>query len=84
MADFKYWFGFILGPLIFTLSISESFFLISSKAYEGNFMVEDVCCSLLIKGKAKKAGLKFIAYRFKLSSKEIKVEKKINIIDDWL
>ena len=32
--------------------------------------------------KAKKAGVKFLAYRCKLSSKEIKVEKKINIIDE--
>ena len=31
---------------------------------------------------AKKAGVKFLAYRCKLSSKEIKIEKKINIIDD--
>ena len=34
--------------------------------------------------KAKKAGVKFLAYRCKLSSKEIKIEKKINIIDEWL
>ena len=32
--------------------------------------------------KAKKVGVKFLAYRCKLSSKEIKIEKKINIIDD--
>ena len=32
--------------------------------------------------KAKKAGVNFLAYRCKLSSKEIKIEKKINIIDD--
>ncbi len=32
--------------------------------------------------KAKKAGVKFLAYRCKLSSKEIKIEKKINVIDD--
>ena len=32
--------------------------------------------------KAKKAGVKFLAYRCKLSSKEIKIEKKINILDD--
>ena len=31
---------------------------------------------------AKKAGVKFIAYRCVLSSKEIKIEKKINIIDE--
>ena len=31
---------------------------------------------------AKKAGVNFIAYRCKLSSKEIKIEKKIKIIDD--
>ena len=31
--------------------------------------------------KAKKAGVKFLAYRCKISSKEIKIEKKINIID---
>ncbi len=31
---------------------------------------------------AKKAGVKFLAYRCKLSSKEIKIEKKINILDD--
>ena len=31
---------------------------------------------------AKKAGVKFIAYRCTLSSKEIKIEKKINIIDE--
>ena len=30
---------------------------------------------------AKKAGVKFLAYRCKISSKEIKIEKKINIID---
>ena len=32
--------------------------------------------------KAKKAGVKFLAYRCKLNSKEIKIEKKINFIDD--
>ena len=32
--------------------------------------------------KAKKAGVIFLAYRCKLSSKEIKIEKKINIIDE--
>ena len=32
--------------------------------------------------KAKKAGVKFLAYRCKMSSKEIKIEKKINIIDE--
>ncbi len=32
--------------------------------------------------KAKKAGVKFLAYRCKISFKEIKIEKKINIIDD--
>ena len=32
--------------------------------------------------KAKKAGVNFIAYRCYLSSKEIKIEKKINIIDE--
>ena len=32
--------------------------------------------------KAKKAGVNFLAYRCKLSSKEIKIEKKINIIDE--
>ena len=31
---------------------------------------------------AKKAGVKFIAYRCVLNSKEIKIEKKINIIDE--
>ena len=31
---------------------------------------------------AKKAGVNFIAYRCKLSSKEIKIEKKIKIIND--
>ena len=31
---------------------------------------------------AKKAGVKFLAYRCTLSSKEIKIEKKINIIDE--
>ena len=31
---------------------------------------------------AKKAGVNFIAYRCYLSSKEIKIEKKINIIDE--
>ena len=31
---------------------------------------------------AKKAGVKFIAYRCKINSKEIKVEKKINIINE--
>ena len=31
---------------------------------------------------AKKAGVKFLAYRCKLSSREIKIEKKINIIDE--
>ncbi len=31
---------------------------------------------------AKKAGVKFLAYRCKLSSEEIKIEKKINILDD--
>jgi len=32
--------------------------------------------------KAKKAGVNFIVYRCYLSSKEIKIEKKINIIDE--
>ncbi len=32
--------------------------------------------------KAKKAGVNFLAYRCKLSSKEIKIEKKINILND--
>ena len=32
--------------------------------------------------KAKKAGVKFLAYRCKLSSNEIKIDKKINILDD--
>ena len=32
--------------------------------------------------KAKKAGVNFLAYRCYLSSKEIKIEKKINIIDE--
>ena len=32
--------------------------------------------------KAKKAGVKFLAYRCKLSFKEIKIEKRINIIDE--
>ena len=32
--------------------------------------------------KAKIAGVNFLAYRCKLSSKEIKIEKKINILDD--
>ena len=32
--------------------------------------------------KAKKAGVKFLAYRCHLNSKEIKIEKKINIIDE--
>jgi sugar fermentation stimulation protein A len=31
---------------------------------------------------AKKAGVKFLAYRCKISAKEIKIEKKINIISD--
>ena len=31
---------------------------------------------------AKKAGVKFLAYRCALGSKEIKIEKKINIIDE--
>ena len=31
---------------------------------------------------AKKAGVNFIAYRCKLSSKEIKIERKIKIIDE--
>ena len=31
---------------------------------------------------AKKAGVKFLAYRCALNSKEIKIEKKINIIDE--
>ena len=31
---------------------------------------------------AKKAGVNFIAYRCKINSKEIKIEKKINIIND--
>ena len=32
--------------------------------------------------KAKKVGVKFLAYRCKLNSKEIKIEKKIKILDD--
>ncbi len=32
--------------------------------------------------KAKKAGVNFLAYRCKLSFKEIKIEKKINILDE--
>jgi sugar fermentation stimulation protein A len=31
---------------------------------------------------AKKAGVKFLAYRCKISSKEIKIEKKIRIVND--
>ena len=31
---------------------------------------------------AKKAGVKFLAYRCNINSKEIKIEKKIKIIDD--
>jgi sugar fermentation stimulation protein A len=31
---------------------------------------------------AKKAGVKFLAYRCKISSKEIKIEKKLNIINE--
>ena len=31
---------------------------------------------------AKKAGVKFLAYRCKISSKEIKIEKKIKIVDE--
>ena len=31
---------------------------------------------------AKKAGVKFLAYRCALNSKEIKIEKKINIVDE--
>ena len=31
---------------------------------------------------AKKAGVKFLAYRCKINSKEIKIQKKINIIDE--
>ena len=31
---------------------------------------------------AKKSGVKFLAYRCKISSKEIKIEKKIEIIDE--
>ena len=31
---------------------------------------------------AKKAGVKFLAYRCKLNSKEIKIEKKINFLND--
>ena len=31
---------------------------------------------------AKKAGVKFLAYRCSLNSKEIKVEKKIKILDE--
>ena len=31
---------------------------------------------------AKKAGVKFLAYRCSLNSKEIKIEKKINIVDE--
>ncbi len=31
---------------------------------------------------AKKSGVKFLAYRCLLSNKEIKIEKKINIIDE--
>ena len=33
---------------------------------------------------AKKAGVVFLAYRCKINSKEIKVEKKIKIVNDWL
>ena len=32
--------------------------------------------------KVKKIGVKFLAYRCKLNDKEIKIEKKIDIIDD--
>ncbi len=31
---------------------------------------------------AKKAGVNFLAYRCKITSKEIYIEKKINIIDE--
>ena len=40
------------------------------KAYYQNYII------------AKKAGVKFIAYRCKLNSKEIKIEKKIKITDE--
>ena len=40
------------------------------KEYYGNYKL------------AKKAGVKFLAYRCKISSKEIKIEKKIKIIND--
>ena len=32
--------------------------------------------------KAKKTGVKFLAYRCKLNDKEIRIEKKIDIIDE--
>ena len=32
--------------------------------------------------KVKKIGVKFLAYRCKLNDKEIKIEKKIDIIDE--
>ena len=31
---------------------------------------------------AKKAGVKFLAYRCKINPKQIKIEKKIDIIDE--
>ena len=33
---------------------------------------------------AKKAGVKFLAYRCKINTKEITIEKKIKIINEWL
>ena len=40
------------------------------KEYYGNYLL------------AKKAGVNFLAYRCKISMKEIKIEKKIKIIND--
>ena len=45
--------------------------------HEGSF---NVACKLI--NEAKKSGVSFLAYRCNLNSKEIKIEKKIKIIDE--
>ena len=58
-------------------------FLIQIQGVEGFKIAKDIDKEYYENYKlAKKAGVNFIAYRCKISSKEIKIEKKIKIIND--
>jgi sugar fermentation stimulation protein A len=58
-------------------------FLVQIEGVEGFKIAKDIDKEYYENYKlAKKAGVKFLAYRCKISSKEIKIEKKIKIIND--